>query len=182
MNPVTEAEFSLPDGAKISLRRLVEADLPALEWEGQFTHFRKLYQQHYANTKAGSTRIWVAVNDAGLVIGQVFILLYAKNKEIADGKNRAYLFSFRIRQEWRGLGIGSFMMGFVENYLLSNGFQYLRLNVARDNPRAIELYKKLGYTVMGPESGIWRYEDHKGVWRTVHEPAWKMIKELKAEG
>lgn len=172
------AEFQTASGEKILLRLLEEADLPELEWEGQFSHFRKLYQQHYKNYLAGSTLIWVVANQAGKVIGQVFIMLYAKDKEIADGKQRAYLFSFRIRDAWRGQGIGSFVMQFVEDYLRQKGFSWLRLNVAKGNLKAITLYKDRGYRIMGPDSGTWRYEDNNDKWQTVSEPAWRMIKEL----
>lgn len=178
MNAQESAEFLTSSGEKIHLRLLEEADLPALEWEGRFSHFRKLYQQHYKNYLIGSTLIWVAVNQAEKVIGQVFLLLYAKDKEIADGKNRAYLFSFRIRDEWRGQGIGSFMMQFVEDFLRQKGYSWLRLNVGRDNIAAIEIYRHRGYRIMGPDSGTWRYEDDNNKWQTVSEPAWRMIKEL----
>lgn len=179
--PADTAEFQTTSGKKILLRLLEETDLPALEWEGQFSHFRKLYQQHYKNSLSGTTLIWVATNEAGNVIGQVFIMLYAKDKEIADGKQRAYLFSFRIRDEWRGQGIGSFMMQFVEDYLRHKGYNWLRLNVGKDNLKAIEIYRHRGYRIMGPDSGTWRYEDENDKWRTVSEPAWRMIKELKSE-
>lgn len=176
--PCETAEFLTASGEKILLRLLEEEDLPELEWGGRFSHFRKLYQQHYKNYLAGSTLIWVATDQNDKVIGQVFIMLYAKDKEIADGKQRAYLFSFRIRDEWRGKGIGSFIMQFVEDYLRGKGFSWLRLNVAKDNLKAIELYQHRGYRIMGPDSGTWRYEDNNNKWQTVCEPAWRMIKDL----
>jgi ribosomal protein S18 acetylase RimI-like enzyme len=181
MIPSDSAEFQASSGEKILLRLLEEADLPELEWEGRYSHFRKLYQQHYKNVLNGSTLIWVATNQAGKVIGQVFIMLYAKDKEIADGKQRAYLFSFRIRDEWRRKGIGSFVMQFIEDYLRQNGYSWLRLNVAKENLTAIEIYRHRGYRIMGPDSGTWRYQDPDDKWQTVSEPAWRMIKELKAD-
>jgi len=178
MNPTENAEFTTSSGEKIQLRLLEEADLPELEWEGRYSHFRKLYQQHYKNYLSGSTLIWVATDPVGKVIGQVFVLLYSKDKEIADGKKRAYLFSFRIRDEWRGQGIGSFMMEFVEDFLRQKGFSWLRLNVGKENRAAIEIYRHRGSRIMGPDSGTWRYEDNNDKWQTVCEPAWRMIKEL----
>lgn len=181
MTPTENAGFQTSSGEIIRLRLIEEADLPELEWEGQYIHFRKLYQQHYKNFLAGSTLIWVATNQAGKVIGQVFVLLYSKDKEIADGKQRAYLFSFRIRDEWRGQGIGSFVMQFVEDYLRQKGYSWLRLNVGKTNIAAIEIYRHRGYRIMGPDSGTWRYEDNNNKWQTVSEPAWRMIKELNSE-
>ncbi|MEA4811268.1 MAG: GNAT family N-acetyltransferase [Anaerolineaceae bacterium] len=174
------AEFTTPAGEKIFLKPLTQAELPGLEWDGQYIHFRKLYAQHFASTLSGTTRIWGATDSTGKVIGQVFILLYAKDKELADGQHRAYLFSFRVREEWRNQGIGSFIMDFAEEYLGSRGFSWLRLNVAQNNLKAIALYKKRGYQIIGEEAGNWRYQDHNNVWQNVHEPAWQMIKALKA--
>ena len=70
-------------------------------------------------------------------------------------------------------------MQYVEDYLRLNGFSWLRLNVAKDNLKAIEIYRHRGYRIMGPDSGIWRYQDQCNQWKTVSEPAWRMIKELK---
>ncbi|HSN94681.1 MAG TPA: GNAT family N-acetyltransferase, partial [Anaerolineaceae bacterium] len=159
MIPNELAEFQTSTGKTVLLRVLEEDDLTALEWEGQYSHFRKLYRQHYKNSLAGSTLIWVVTDRTGKVIGQVFIMLYAKDNEIADGKRRAYLFSFRIRDEWRGLGIGSFVMQYAEDFLREKGFSWLRLNVAKDNLKAIGIYLHRGYRIMGPDSGTWRYED-----------------------
>jgi ribosomal protein S18 acetylase RimI-like enzyme len=57
-------------------------------------------------------------------------------------------------------------------------FRYITLNVARDNPRAQQLYVRRGYYVVAPEPGIWSYPDEKGVWHRVEEPAWRMEKML----
>lgn len=171
--------YTLPDGRRVTIRTLTEEDLPALEWEGEYRHFRRLYQQHYANCQQGNNVCWVACDADDQAIGQVFILLNARDVNVADGQHRAYLFSFRIRPQWRNQGLGNYIMSFVEEQLLLRGFLWLRLNVAKDNPAARRLYERRGYVVVGAEPGIWRYQDDAGEWQTVEEPAWKMIKALR---
>ncbi|MGI6251682.1 MAG: GNAT family N-acetyltransferase [Anaerolineaceae bacterium] len=176
---VDQANFTMPDGELIHIRPLVESDLSKLEWEGEFSHFRTLYQQHYESYRSGSTLIWVAEDEYGQVVGQIFLLLYSRSSEIADGLHRAYLFSFRIRPEWRGQGLGSFMLQFAEDQLLMRGYSEVRLNVARANPLARHLYEIKGYRIIGPDPGVWRYQDEHGRWKQVFEPAWKMLKKIR---
>ncbi|HNY83683.1 MAG TPA: GNAT family N-acetyltransferase [Anaerolineaceae bacterium] len=174
-----EVDYLTADGEQIHIRPLVDSDLEALEWEGEFKHFHNLYAQHYASSLQGATLIWVAETCEKKVVGQVFILLNSKQSDVADGKSRAYLFSFRIRPQWRNLGIGGYLLNFVENELASRGFIWLRLNVAKDNPHARRMYEKHGYKVIGSDPGDWSYQDDKGVIQHVKEPAWKMIKRLR---
>ena len=176
---VNQATFYLPNGGGILVRPAHESDLPAMEWEGQYTHFRQLYADHFAASRLGTTLIYIAETLESKMVGQIFLQLYARNTELADGLHRAYLFSFRIKPEYRSQGIGSFMLQFVEDQLLSRGFDSIRLNVARANVRARKLYERHGYHIIGVDPGVWRYQDHLGEWHTVHEPAWKMLKKLR---
>lgn len=41
------------------------------------------------------------------------------------------------------------MLAFIENYLLSRGFNTLRLNVARANDLAERMYEKHGFRILG---------------------------------
>lgn len=163
---------------RLIVRPLVEDDLLALEWDGEYAHFRRVYWDAYQRMRRGYSLLWVAEMDEGEIIGQVFIQFTCDRPELADGLNRAYLYSFRVREPYRGGGIGTKMMDVVEDDLRQRGFTYVTLNVARDNPRAQQLYLRRGYKVVAPEPGIWSYPDHMGVWHQVNEPAWRMEKEL----
>ncbi len=164
---------------EMTIRPLVEADLPALEWDGEFTHFRRVYEQHYRSMRSGNTLIWVAETEEGIIVGQLFLLLYSQQKEVADGIHRAYIFSFRIKPPYRNHGLGTAMMNVAESDLLKRGYSQIRLNVARNNPAARRLYERLGYRVVGSDPGVWKYQDHNGKWQTVKEPAWRMLKNFK---
>ena len=174
-----ETDYLTPDGEQIHIRPIVESDLIALEWDGEYRHFHNLYAQHYASCQQGASLIWVAENSRKELIGQVFILLNSRQSKIADGSTRAYLFSFRIKPNWRNLGIGGHMLQFVENQLVLKGFIWLRLNVAKDNPGARRMYEAHAYRVIGSDPGEWSYQDDQGIVQHVHEPAWKMIKRLR---
>ncbi len=154
-------------------------DLPAMEWDGEYTHFRRLYQDAYESAQQGHALLWVVeVQGAGL-IGQAFVQLSSSRRELADGVTKAYVYGFRVRPEYRGYGIGTRLMQVVEADLYRRGFRLVCLNVTRDNHGARRLYERLGYRVVAVEEGRWSYLDQHGVRQNVHEPAWRMEKRLE---
>ncbi len=166
---------------KVIIRTLKKADLPALEWDGEYLHFRNVFLNVYKRVLNGTAMAWVAELPPKGIIGQLFLQLNCDRPELADGWNRAYFYSFRMKPAYRSLGIGTRMLGIVEEYLLSKRFTRLTLNVARENTEAIRLYKKLGYQIVAEEPGIWSYVDHLGKWHTVKEPSWRMEKLLRKQ-
>ena len=164
--------------SNVAIRHLQKKDLLALEWDGEFTHFRRVYAEAYERMLAGLSILWVAELAEIGVIGQVFIQFTCDRPELADGVHRAYLYSFRVRAAYRGGGLGTRILQTVENDLRGRGFSYITLNVARDNYRAMHLYQRRGYRITAPEPGIWSYQDENDIWHSVEEPAWRMEKKL----
>lgn len=162
----------------VVIRHLQQKDLPNLEWDGEFTHFRRVYAEAYERMQSGLSVLWVAELPGNGIVGQVFIQLTCDRPELADGFNRAYLYSFRVRTPYRSGGLGTRIMHTVENDLRARKFSFITLNVARDNFRAIQLYERRGYRIVAPEPGTWSYPDENGVWHSVVEPAWRMEKKL----
>lgn len=163
---------------QVVIRQATRADLPALEWEGELTHFRKVFADAYRRSEQGLGLIWVAVLPSAGLVGQVFIQMICDRHELADGRQRAYLYSFRVRPDYRGQGLGTRMLQVVETDLIERGFGWITLNVAKDNPRAQELYLRCGYHRVAHEPGVWSYPDEQGIWHTIEEPAWRMEKKL----
>jgi ribosomal protein S18 acetylase RimI-like enzyme len=163
---------------QITIRPLVKSDLLALEWEGEFIHFRNVFADVYKKVEKDTAKAWVAVNREGYMIGQVFLQMTSERLELANGWDRAYLYSLRVRPQYQNLGIGSQLINVVETTLLKMDFNRVTLNVSQENARAINLYARLGFMVVAEEPGVWSYPDHKGVWRTVTDPSWRMEKIL----
>lgn len=57
----------------------------------------------------------------------------------------AFVDEFYLREEYRGLGWGRRAMAFVEDAGRAEGIRALHLEVMRQNARALELYRGLGY-------------------------------------
>ncbi len=166
----------------VQIRQLKREDLPALEWEGSFTHFRRIYADAYERARNGKSVLWIAELPEAGVIGQLFVQLICDRPELADGASRGYIYAFRVRPAYQSCGLGTLLMDTAEEDLLRRGYAYVTLNVARDNLRAQKLYRRRGYRVVAPEPGRWSYQDENGIWHQVEEPAWRLEKKLFTPG
>jgi ribosomal protein S18 acetylase RimI-like enzyme len=165
------------DLSALIVRQVTKADLPGLEWEGEYTHFRRLYTEAYHRAELSEAVLWVA-ELRGRLIGQLFVHLERRQYERSNGEMRAYIYGFRVRPAYRSQGIGSHMLEMVEADLLRRGYRKVSLNVGQDNQAARRLYERKGYSVVGSDPGRWSYLDHEGNLREVVEPAWRMEKML----
>jgi ribosomal protein S18 acetylase RimI-like enzyme len=177
---MTDAEpqpYNLKVNLSVTIRKAVRADLPKLELDGQFTKFRNIFRRAFREMQQGQRLMLVAeCNDT--LIGRLFILFRSNDKTIADGRTRAYLYSFFITTTFRGLGLGTHMVQYAERTLAERGYQYATIAVAKDNPGAYRLYERLGYIVMREDEGRWSYVDHLGRTHKMNEPCWIMQKTL----
>lgn len=165
--------------AEISIRQATRADLSLLEWEGAYLHFRRVYARAYQRAQLGHTLLWVVEYGPGLLIAQLFVLLHSDvDPAVADGHQRAFIHSFRVRPEFRRRGLGACLLTHAEVDLRERGFRWAYLHVANENIAAIRFYERNGYRRVSPISGDWSYVDHLGTERQVHEPGWRMAKEL----
>lgn len=166
------------DPSSVEIRPVMEADLPALEWEGQYTHFRKVYQHAFREAERGDRVLLVAEMD-GKLIGQIFIHLNAINLGTKLTVPTAYLHSFRVRDAYRSLGIGSKLLSHAEQAMRQLGIQLAVIAVSKANPRALGFYQKWGYSIFREDPGRWSYLDHKGRLQDVHDPSYLLQKELE---
>lgn len=163
---------------QVVIRQAEKRDLIALEWEGEYSHFRHIFTEAFRLQELGDVIMWIVeLPDFGL-IGQLFIQLYGPEQIQTSKTKFAYIYGFRIRPDFRGKGIGSRLLKSVEADLENRGFERISLNVARENEDARRLYEREGYRVVAPEPGIWSYLDEKGRRRFVNEPAWRMEKTI----
>lgn len=163
----------------VIIRQVQLADLPALEWGGEYTHFRRLYAEAFRQMVNGDALLWMAETQNKGLVAQVFVQLNSQRTDLADGRLRAYIYGFRVKPEYRRRGVGTRLMNYIERDLQKRGYGYANLNVGQDNPGALRLYERLGYSVIGPDPGVWSYIDHQGTRHTVNEPAWRMEKCLR---
>ena len=166
----------------IILRHVRREDLPALEWGGEYTHFRRVFVQACQRAQQGLSVLWVADLPGTGIIAQVFIQLSCDRLELADGHSRAYLYSFRVKPPYRSAGLGTRMLQTVWQDIIRRGYQELTLTVGKDNPDARRMYERHGFQLVADEPGVWYYLDDRGTYQQVVEPAWRMVKQNHANG
>lgn len=154
-----------------------ETDLGALEWGDEYTHYRRVYRRTFDETRTGR-RVMLLAEWNGELAGQVFLQLRSADPEFADGKERGYLYSLRVKGTYRGLGIGTRLLEAAEARLRGLRYREAVIAAAKSNPAARRLYERLGYEVFLEDPGQWSYIDHLEQRREVIEPCWVLVKRL----
>ena len=162
----------------LKIRKANFDDLKRLEWNGQFTHFRKLFRRAYLEQNKGK-RLMLVMDFNGYPIARLFIQFINPERITTSNKNRGYIYSFTVMEHFRSLGIGTRMLATAEAVLRKKGYKLATISVAKHNTRALDLYKRQGYRMIGEDSGKWQYDDHEGNVHYVNEPSWFMKKSLR---
>jgi ribosomal protein S18 acetylase RimI-like enzyme len=165
------------DAERVVIRPIVEAELSALEWDGQYTRYRRVFRQTWDDVQRGQRLMLVAVT-GGEIVGQIFIQLTSAEMRYADGVSRAYLYSLRVRAEWQGRGLGTRLIEAAEAALRARGFTLAVIAAGKENPRAEQLYRRLGYRTFADDPGVWYFTDVNGIQQLMEEPCWVMEKRL----
>jgi ribosomal protein S18 acetylase RimI-like enzyme len=84
--------------------------------------------------------LWSLVDDAGNKIGVLWV-------QLKDHK--AFIFDFVIDEEFRGKGFGKQALSVMDEKLRIMGAESVALHVFGDNVSAQELYKKMGFYIVG---------------------------------
>lgn len=166
---------TLPIQLDITFRLAARADLPKLEWYGQYTHFRAVFRRTYAEQEQ-RRRLMLLADCADFPVGHIFIQLNSRRSW--DNRLRGYLYSLRVMEMFRGKGIGTRLIEEAETMLFELGYGWTTIAAAKDNLRARRLYERMGYKVFTEDDGEWSYLDHEGKVRNVREPCWVLEKKL----
>lgn len=103
----------------------------------------------------GENRLLYLLEDHTRVIGMVqLILKNADNdSQLANGRNVAHVHALQISKDLHRKGFGNLIMQQLEDEALNLGLDQLTLGVDGDNEKALNLYKKLGYSLMKEVEG-----------------------------
>lgn len=159
----------------VVVRFATDADLTALEWEGQYVHYRRLFKKAVAEARRGR-RLLLLAEVEGQIVGQVFAQLSTRPAFSASGCTSGYLYAFRVKEPHRNQGIGTQLILEAESRLRRLGYGRVVISVAKRNSAARRLYERLDYRIFSEDPGEWSYVDHLGQVREVHEPAFVLEK------
>lgn len=164
---------------KVRIRLARNYDLAAMEWNGEFSKYRRIYATAYDRMKRLLGLIWLADYSPYGVIGQAMVDFKGKGLELTEqGAPAAYLHGFRIKPQFRHAYVGTRMLRHIEADLVTRKFEVLTLTVGKENYPAQLLYSSAGYHITGEDPGRWSYIDNFGRKQEVVEPAYVMRKKL----
>lgn len=86
-----------------------------------------------------------ALFDGKKIIGEVRAKYVSDDERFAEKGKRAYLYAFRIHENYQGKGLGNFLLENVLERLTENGYSEFTVGVEDDNARARYMYEKNGF-------------------------------------
>ena len=156
----------------LTIRDVVAADLPKLEWFGSLTPFREILENDFARAERQAMAFLVAEVNA-FPVGQVVVDFVRFSAE-----NIGHITALRVLEPFQQCGIASSLMEMAEQRIRQRGLQVAQLGVAKENHSALTLYRKRGYIIAGELTDMWGYTDPQGMYHTVEEIEWNMQKSL----
>jgi len=171
--------MSIISPSTFTIRPAREADLPALEWGGEYAHFRRVFRVTFEEMKQGN-RLMLVAEAEGQIVGQVFLQLHGSPlNPLKNGQRRGYLYALRVRGPWQRQGLGRQLIHAAEMELLRRKIYLARIAVAKTNVGARRLYERLNYQIISEDAGIWHYQNAEGEHIRVEEPSFILEKSLK---
>lgn len=79
------------------------------------------------------------------LIGELHVMYHSSDKLVAIENRRAYLFAFRIHNDFQGMGHGTYLLESVINTLKKRGYYEFTIGVEDDNQCANHIYSNLGF-------------------------------------
>lgn len=158
----------------VTIRPWRESDLPALEWDGEYSDYRLVYRGVFRNSLRGLACPLLAETAADGMIGQVILSERSPSRAYDPYHPVYFLTSFRIKPAFRSHGLGARMLAACANMTLRRGFSEIFLNVAVNNPRAVAFYRRNGFGIVREEEARWSYIDPRGRQHDEHELSYLM--------
>ena len=115
-----------------------------------------MIKQNELDMKGGNIDIFVMFDD-DRPIGELHTA-YESDDERAVKEKRAYLFAFRIHEDYQGRGYGKQLLQSVIETLNEKGYTEFTVGVEGDNVRAKHIYNSLGFTELIAR----KYEEYQG--------------------
>ena len=144
------------DKKNIVIQKLDYKDIPQfLSWRGTDRYLRQILEREIAHHKEGTKVIFIAkLNET--IIGTVQFVSVHRDRELADGKETAYLQALDVVPQYRRQGIGTCLIETVEREAFLKGFERLSIIVEPNNNPALALYQKLGFKEFKRSLDCWR--------------------------
>lgn len=127
------------------VRKLKTTELPLLTQLFNYKNVDEMIAENTRDIENGIIDIF-ALFDSDKIIGELRVKYISIDNRFAEKGKRAYLYAFRVHQEYQGKGLGGLLLENVLTILAENGYSEFTVGVEDDNSRAIYMYEKHGFT------------------------------------
>lgn len=152
-----------------TIRTCCEADLPKLEWFGEFHHHRAIIREAFELQARGEAVMLVA-ETGGFPIGQAWLQLRRGCIPM--------VWAVRVLEPFQNKGVGARLMAALEEAAAALGHRDLELCVEQDNAKARIFYERLDWRVTGERCETYDYTTPEGLSVTHDLREWVMTKRL----
>lgn len=134
------------------IRKAVLQDINALvALETHSFDSDRLSRRSFRHLLTKAHAVTLVDDEEGEIVGYATVLFNA-------GTSLARLYSIAVDSAWKGKGIGRTLVRAAEHAALEAECVVMRLEVRRDNPASLNLFRQLGYREFGSYKDY--YEDH----------------------
>lgn len=127
---------------RLRVRDLEAEDLGDLDWSGGPEHVQAVAEVMQAVWEGDVESVVIALPNGRLVAhGAV---------DFRKSPDHGEIWMLSVHETLQSLGLGTRLIAALEAHVLARGLSRARLSVEHDNPRAVRLYRRLGYAASGP--------------------------------
>ncbi len=129
----------------MKIEKLGVQDLCILTELFDYNNVEQMISECTKDIQNGMIDIFV-LYDNDILIGELHVMYESDDEICAIRDRRAYMFAFRIREDYQNKGYGTYLLKSVLDALKENGYCEFTVGVEDDNDRAIHMYQALGFT------------------------------------
>lgn len=128
----------------MKIEKLAVHDLYILTELFDYNNVEQMISECSHDIQNGIIDIFV-LYDKDALIGELHVMYESDDENYAIRGRRAYMFAFRIREDFQNKGYGTYLLKTVLTALKENGYCEFTVGVEDDNFRAIHMYQALGF-------------------------------------
>ncbi len=141
----------------MKIERLAVHDLHRLTELFEYTNVEQMISECTHDIQNEMIDIFVLYEN-DVLVGELHVMYESDDKNYAVRGRRAYMFAFRVREDFQNKGYGTYLLKSVLVILKEDGYCEFTVGVEDDNLRAIHMYQALGFT----EFVLRKQEEYQG--------------------
>ena len=129
----------------MNIRTIQANELSILSKLYDYNDFDEMISSNKNKILNNTIDIFGLFNDDSKIIGEIRVMYENIDETFAKRNVRAYLYAFRIHEDYQNMGYGKHLINNVLLILENRGYKEFTVGVEDDN-YAINIYKKMGFT------------------------------------